>query len=84
MTDNVAETITGINGIWTRRPVSSGQDAGGTTDDGGKTLLDADVDALLVAEPIDKLCQSIKSGGISLGALKAAAKGIKFPSSILS
>jgi hypothetical protein len=39
--------------------------------DGGITLLNADVDALLVAEPIDQLCQNVKSGDISLGALKA-------------
>ena len=43
------------------------------------TLLDADVDAHLVAQLINKLCRNVKSGGISLGALKAAAKRHKVP-----
>ena len=58
----------------------AGRDAGGTTDDGGITLNDADVDALLVDESIEKLCHNVKSGGISLGALKALAKRHKVPS----
>jgi hypothetical protein len=80
MTDNVEETTTSISAqLEMGYELEAGQDAGGTNDDGGITLLDADVDHLLVAEPIGKLCQNVKSGGISLGALKAAAKRHKVP-----
>ena len=72
MTDNFDESATGI----AAEPEmgSERRDAGGTTDDLGISVTDADVETLLAAEPIDKLCQDVKGGGISLGALETAEK----------